>query len=586
VAGKIPQDFIAKIISQSNLLDLAKERGVSFKTMGHRAKALCPFHDEKSPSFTIDANKGFYHCFGCGVHGDAIAFVMAYDHLDFIDAVEYLANRLGLTVPRADNGNTEQTQSYKKWYALMAECADYYHKTLMRDSQFGFARDYVKNRKLTAETCKHFLIGFAPDQWNNFNPQTIEHYNEKDLQALGMRLQNDNGKTYDRFRGRLMFPIRDTLGRIRGFGGRIIADGQPKYLNSPDTELYHKHQLLYGLYEALQAEKQPPYMVVVEGYMDVVSLAQAGVTQACAALGTATSDDHLRLLLRYTNQIVFCFDGDAAGKKAALKALNISLRFMHDGNHIKFLFLPEGDDPDSYAQQHGKDAFIQAINTALNCDEFLFQHLDQHFPKYSLADKAQYAKEAQQFISLVPKGLYHTMLQDRLAETLETTTEQLASLETSKPANNTPAAQPLVTQHSQQTMNTANKCVQLLLNYPELAKDESIQGVIETIRTQGGQKLLCYVAKALHDMPAANTAALLRTIESEKLKQHLTGLLLKNCALNEEQAQKELYDGCAHLTLLQQKEHIHSLLVKAKQQPLSDDEKQILNMLLDTVKSE
>jgi len=585
VAGKIPQDFIVNLITQSNLLDLAKERGISFKTMGHRAKALCPFHDEKSPSFTIDGNKGFYHCFGCGVHGDAIAFIMAYDHLDFIDAVEYLAQRLGLTIPRPDDGTNKPTQSYKKWYAQMQSCAEYFHKTLMRDGQFAFARDYVKNRKLTAETCKHFLIGYAPDQWNNLNSNTIENYSDKDLQALGMRLTNDNGKTYDRFRGRLMFPIRDTLGRIRGFGGRIIGDGQPKYLNSPDTELYHKHQLLYGLYEALQAEKQPPFMVVVEGYMDVVSLAQAGVTQACAALGTATSDDHLKLLLRYTNQIIFCFDGDAAGKKAALKALNISLRFMHDGNHIKFLFLPDGTDPDSYVQAHGKEAFLKAINTAWSCDDFIFQHLDQHFPKHSLADKAQYAKEAQAFIQLAPKGLYHTMLQERLAQILETTTEQLSTLETksSQPAPSH-ATQPIA-QSSQQSLNAANKCVQLLLNYPEIAQDESIQSVIETINTQGGQKLLCFIAKALQAMPTPNTAALLRSLDNEKLKNHLTNMLLKNCALNEEQAKQELYDGCTHLTILQQKEHIHSLLIKAKQQPLSVDEKQMLNILLETVKS-
>jgi DNA primase len=584
MAGKIPHDFITTIISQSYLLDLVKERGIAFKTMGARAKALCPFHDEKSPSFTIDTHKGFYHCFGCGAHGDAIAFVMAYDHLDFIDAVEYLAQRLGLSVPRPDQNQQEQTQSHAKWYALMAGCAHYYHEALMRDPTYTKARDYVKKRGLTPETCKHFLIGFAPDQWSSLSPKTIEHYDEKDLQSLGMRIHNDQGKSYDRFRDRLMFPIRDTLGRIRGFGGRVIGEGQPKYLNSPDTDLYHKHKLLYGLYEALLAQKNPPFMIVVEGYMDVVALAQAGITQACAALGTATSDEHMRLLLRYTNHIIFCFDGDEAGKKAALKALTLSLRYMHDGNHIQFVFLPQSSDPDSFVRENGKDAFINLMKKAQTCDDYLFTHLDQKFPKFSLADKAHYAKEAQTFISPIPKGLYHTMLQDRLAQILGTTTLQLSSLDENEPAVSAPASSTR-TKPASQSMNTAQKCVQLLLHYPAIAMDERMISVIEIIHTQGGQKLLCFIAKSFQAMTSPNTAALLRTIDNEKLNISLTQLLLNDCALNEEQAKQECYDGCTQLTLLAQKEHIQALLHKAKQQPLSPDEKQMLHTLLESVKS-
>ena len=326
MAGKIPQDFLANLITSSNLLELAHERGISLKTMGSRAKALCPFHDEKSPSFTIDSGKGFYHCFGCGAHGDAIAFVMAYDHLDFLDAVESLASRIGLTVPRSDDGKpSDNGAKHKHWYSVMQQCADFYRAELMRNTSHTIAREYVKKRGLTSDICKRYQIGFADDAWHNLSPKTIADYDEKDLLALGMLSKNDQGKTYDRFRGRLMFPIRDTLGRVRGFGGRVLGDSQPKYLNSPDTELYHKHRLLYGLYEALQAQKQPPYLIVCEGYMDVVALAQHDIPLACAALGTATSADHLRLLLRYTPQIVFCFDGDNAGKKAAFKALQIKL---------------------------------------------------------------------------------------------------------------------------------------------------------------------------------------------------------------------------------------------------------------------
>jgi DNA primase len=585
MAGKIPHDFITTIISQSHLLDLAKERGIAFKTMGARAKALCPFHDEKSPSFTIDAHKGFYHCFGCGVHGDAIGFVMAFDHLDFIDAVEYLAQRLGLTVPRPDQNNSQQTQSHTKWYALMTSCAQYYHDTLMRDPKHNLARDYVKKRGLTPEICKHFLIGFAPDQWSNLSAKNIVDYDEKDLQSLGMRIHNEQGKMYDRFRDRLMFPIRDTMGRIRGFGGRVIDQGQPKYLNSPDTELYHKHQLLYGLYEALLAQKNPPFMIVVEGYMDVVALAQAGITQACAALGTATSDEHMRLLLRYTNHIIFCFDGDEAGKKAALKALTLSLRYMHDGNHIQFLFLPPNSDPDSFVRENGKDAFMDLMKKAPTCDDYLFTHLDQQFPKFSLADKAHYAKEAQTFIAPIPKGLYHTMLQDRLAQLLETTPAQLASLDHDAPAISTKAPSFKPNKAYTQSMNTAQKCVQLLLHYPTIAMDERMISVIETIHTQGGQKLLCFVAKSFQAMAPANAPALLRTLENEKLKHSLTQLLLSPCALNEEQAKQECYDGCTQLTLLQQKEHIQTLLNKAKQQPLTQEEKQMLTLLLESAKA-
>jgi DNA primase len=585
--SKIPQDFLATLMAGSNLLDLARERGITVKTMGSRAKALCPFHDEKSPSFTLDGERGFYHCFGCGVHGDAIAFVMAYDHLDFLDAVEYLANRLGLTVPRDNStGNNQNQQQHKAWYALMDSCASFYQNELMRNQANQMARDYVKQRGLSSETCKRFQIGFAQDDWHNLKSQTIADYNEKDLLALGMLTKNDSGKVYDRFRGRLMFPIRDTLGRVRGFGGRILGEGQPKYLNSPDTELYHKHRLLYGLYEALQTQKQPDYMIVVEGYMDVVALAQYDIPLACATLGTATSTDHLRLLLRYTNQIIFCFDGDTAGKKAAFKALNISMGFMHDGKDIKFLFLPEGSDPDDFVKAQGKEAFLKLLHNAASCDEYLFTHLNNNYAHHSLAEKAHYAHQAQAIIKQVPKGLYQTMLTQRLAEKLDTTPEQLANMQTTDtaPAQAAPQQAKLQPNKTNGSLDNAGKCVHLLLHYPALAKNTEISDAIDTLRMQGTQKLLCYVAKALSEQEIANTAFLLRTIDNERLLTHLTQITHKPCTLTEEQAHQELLDGCMHLGTQNQKQHIHEMLELAKQRPLTDDERQLLKSLLEVVR--
>ncbi|NNN44527.1 MULTISPECIES: DNA primase [unclassified Vibrio] len=382
MAGQIPRSFIDDLLARLDIVDIIDAR-VKLKKKGKNYSACCPFHNEKTPSFSVSQEKQFYHCFGCGVHGNAIDFLMEYERLEFPEAIEELASSLGLEVPREErpggpfNKQAPSTNSEEKrtLYDLMGSIAQFYRQQLKAPTSRQ-AIEYLKNRGLSGEIVQKFGIGYVADEWDlirkNFGQS---RQNQEMLVTGGMLIENDKGNRYDRFRGRIMFPIRDRRGRVIGFGGRVIGDGTPKYLNSPETPIFHKGKELYGLYEVLEAYREPEQILVVEGYMDVVALAQYGVDYSVASLGTSTTGDHLQLLFRQTNTVVCCYDGDRAGREAAWRALENALGYLKTGNILKFLFLPDGEDPDSYIRTQGKERFEQAIKEAKPLSSYLFDNL-------------------------------------------------------------------------------------------------------------------------------------------------------------------------------------------------------------------
>ncbi|MEX1032075.1 MAG: DNA primase [Cellvibrionaceae bacterium] len=421
MSSLIPQSFIDDLLDRIDIVELVDAR-VKLKKSGKNYSACCPFHDEKTPSFTVTQDKQFYYCFGCGASGNAIGFVMDYDRMNFPEAVEQLAKLAGLEVPRDDHKTSPaamaREQDRKTIYTLLEAAADFYKQSLRTHPARQKAVTYLQTRGLSGEIARDFGIGFAPPGWDNL------------LQALGQKLEDqrlsiesgmlinrdDSHQLYDRFRDRIMFPIRDVRGRVIGFGGRVLGDGKPKYLNSPESPVFHKGEELYGLYEARQANSQLKRVLVVEGYMDVVALAQFGIHYAVATLGTACREDHLHKALKYTQEVVFCFDGDNAGRMAARRALEASLPVMTDGRQVKFLFLPEGEDPDTLVRQIGAKKFSGLIEHALPLEEFFFDALTEDLDIRSMEGRARLSKLAAPMLNRLPKGVYRELMFNSLAK--------------------------------------------------------------------------------------------------------------------------------------------------------------------------
>lgn len=427
MAGRIPSDFIDSLIERTDIVEVIGQR-IDLKKKGKDHWACCPFHNENSPSFSVNPAKQFYYCFGCGASGTALKFLQEYENLGFVEAVEMLARTAGVEVPREETSErAQQVQKQKKTlYDLMESCASYYRHQLYHHPNAAEAQQYLTQRGLTEESVQTFGIGLAPPGWDNL----IQHFRSdganRAMVKTGMLTQNDQGRIYDRFRNRLMFPIRDPKGRVIAFGGRVMsADEKPKYLNSPETPIFHKGFELYGLYEARKALKDFDNILIVEGYMDVVVLAQHGVRNAVATLGTATSTAHVQKLFKQTNELVFCFDGDAAGRRAAVRALDNCLPELTDGRQARFLFLPDGEDPDSLVQKEGFDGFMHRVRNAQSLADFLFQHLQTQADISRLDGKARLASEAQGWIQKVPGGFLQQLLLSQLAELIGLSVEQV-----------------------------------------------------------------------------------------------------------------------------------------------------------------
>ncbi len=415
MAGRIPQNFIDEVLRRTDIVDLIGG-SVRLKKAGKNYSACCPFHNEKSPSFSVNREKQFYHCFGCGASGNALSFVMQYEHREFIDGLEYLAQKVGLSLP--ETSQQEAQVSRQPLYDILEAAAQFFEEQLRSSPQREKATAYLQQRGLTGQVAKDWRVGYAPAGWDNLF-KALADSPEKQALLLEAGLiihQEQRDSYYDAMRERVIFPIRDFRGRVIAFGGRVLDDSKPKYLNSPESAVFHKGEELYGFYESRQAKQALTRIMVVEGYLDVIAVHQAGLPFAAATLGTATSTTHVERVFRSVPDIVFCFDGDNAGRKAAWRALESALPALKEGVSASFLFLPDGQDPDSLIRAEGKEAFNNRINTALPLADFLFKHLGEDLRLDSLEGKSRLASLAKPLIDKVPVGVYRQLLWQRLSQ--------------------------------------------------------------------------------------------------------------------------------------------------------------------------
>jgi DNA primase len=471
MTGRIPDSFLDELVSRSDIVEIISAR-VPLKKAGREYKACCPFHNEKSPSFSVSAEKQFYHCFGCGAHGTVIGFLMQYEKMEFLDAVADLAQRAGLELPR--EAQAEREPGTADLHELMLRAARFFEQNLADNAR---AQAYVQQRGIDAKTSAKFSLGYAPDAWEallkRFGTQEDDR---RRLLQVGLILERSGEKTsgfYDRFRDRLMFPIRDSRGRVIGFGGRVIDQGEPKYMNSPETPLFHKGRELYGLYEARQARADFKRLLIVEGYMDVVRLHQAGITYAVATLGTATTQEHLNKVFRQTHEVVFCFDGDRAGLKAAWRALENALPLAQDGRELKFMFLPEGHDPDTLVAEEGPEAFEIRMKEALPLSEYLVQQLIADVDLDHVDGRAKLKALAGPLFARMPEGIYREMLADRLASRVGMPANKLKEFfATGNPARTANTAEPRLGQRGRMSAGRGNlltQAITLVLHHPAAA---------------------------------------------------------------------------------------------------------------------
>jgi DNA primase len=435
MAGRIPQNFIDDLTSRLDIIDVVSSR-IRLKKAGKNYSACCPFHNEKTPSFTVSPDKQFYYCFGCGATGSAVKFVMEFDGLEFPDAVEKLAGDLNIEVPREGNDQKSREPQYRELLSLTQKSADFFEKQLRTSKDKDKAIDYLKDRGLSGKAAKFFSIGYAPPGWDNLQStlapgEKNDSTNNKTIKQLiscGMTIEKEDGRTYDRFRDRVMFPIRNVKGQVIAFGGRVLGDEKPKYLNSPETPIFHKSQELYGLYEARKIRQKLTRMIIVEGYMDVVALAEYGIHYAVATLGTSTSEHHIRRLFKVVPEIIFCFDGDNAGRKAALRAMETVIPALQDGLQARFLFLPDGEDPDTIVRKEGKEAFEKRLDNSKHLPEFLFDNVKEQVDFDTLDGKARFGQLAAPLISRLPTGMLKELMQQQLSQETGIKQEILAKL--------------------------------------------------------------------------------------------------------------------------------------------------------------
>jgi DNA primase len=581
MAGRIPQSFIDDLIARADIVEIINAR-VPLKKKGREYTACCPFHNEKTPSFTVSETKQFYHCFGCGAHGTAIGFLMEYEHLDFVDAIEALAAEYHIEVPRDDaTASAVHARDEKQpLYEVLEQASQLYQRKLRNTER---AIKYLKQRGLSGEIARRYKLGYAPQGWNFLldnmknNPGNISH-----LKTTGMVVEKSAGKSYDRFRDRIMFPILDRRGRTIAFGGRIIDEGEPKYLNSPETPIFHKGYELYGFYEARQQLRNLDRIVVVEGYMDVVALAQNGIEYAVASLGTATTKDQIQKLFRSVHEVIFCYDGDQAGHKAAWRALENTLPILRDGLEARFLFLPDGEDPDSMVRKEGKDAFEARLENSMPLSEFLFEKLLKEIDTSSMDGKARLAKTAKPLLATIPESVFRDLMYNRLSEIVGISDRKLQG-------EHEPAEKGRVNKQSPARLrgnrevkqNATRDAIALLLQHPELAKEADMPDFFATSSIQGFS-LLYALFQTARSNPTLSSSALIERWRGKQDFEILLKLLQRNVFGTDEKAgQLNIFnDAIKSLIMKYRDERFEILEAKLKQGGLSDTELEEYKSLL------
>lgn len=568
--GLIPRSFIDELLNRTDIVEFI-DSYVPLKKRGTSHLACCPFHNEKTPSFNVIPKKQFYHCFGCGASGNAISFAINYLQQPFPEAIETLAARVGMSVPREQNSN-HTTQSVSL-YQLLQRVAQYYQKTLKLSGQEAIT--YLKQRGVSGEIARQYQIGYAPPGWHTLESQFKQ--NKAELLTTGMLIQKEDGKVYDRYRHRIIYPIHDRHGRIIGFGGRSLDNQQkPKYLNSPETVLFQKNRELYGLHQIIQQKINASSILVVEGYMDVIALAQHGIGNAVATLGTATSTYHIQLLSKHTKQLIFCFDGDPAGRQAAWRALESSLPQLDSGLNAQFIFLPENQDPDSLVRQEGKSAFMERLAAAIPLHQFFFDTLMQDIDSSNLTGKSQLITAAKPYLIKMPDGPYKQLLINELARITRIENHRIIQLITEKITNQPPNE---VIEKKEITRTPIHIVIALLLQHPEIYTSDlnALNGVVVI---DPKQRILQKIMQQLDQNPSVNTAALVESWRDTSAFEMINTLAAWNHQVPEHALVNEWKEIMLFILKQTQENKIQILIEKSRNIGLTETERLDLQALL------
>lgn len=609
MTGHIPESFIEELLSRVDIVEIIRSAGTPLRKMGANFVSRCPFHTENTPSFTVSETKQFYHCFGCGAHGNAIRFLMEHSGYHFLDAIEFLATKFGLKVPKEAEEIRKETR-FEQVYELLKKASEYYQQQFIHHPAKMRAIDYLKERGITGKTARSFHLGFAPSGWEGLiqtlgqTPENIAH-----LLEAGLLVANNKGHYYDRFRDRIMFPIRDRRGRVVGFGGRVIDTGEPKYLNSPETSVFNKSQQVYGLYEARAANRTLESLIVVEGYLDVVTLSQFGISNVVATLGTALTDKHLELLFKQVNELYFCFDGDDAGQAAQKRALNLCVPQIKDGRTVKFVHLPKGEDPDSFIRKNGKIGFSTKLQEAKSLSDFLFESLSIHLDLNSIEGRSELVRTARVLIQKFPNGIFRDLMFERLEQfagiapgTITGRRDVYGQRTYNNPKDSAyPSRNPrqdnrlryLTNPIKNKTLppSSAYRAIALLLKYRELIKSIEKLGDLTGVDTPGTE-LLCVMIEILRKEPELSIDGILQQVQQiqvsgsgqvlENLVGNVTLTDIMSCAdsVPEEGVEAELLGALKRLEERAREQQLELLLKQAKEGTLTMLEKTELKLLL------
>ncbi len=583
MAGRIPKGFIDDVVARTDIVELIDAR-VPLKKAGKNYQACCPFHNEKSPSFSVSPDKQFYHCFGCGAHGNSVSFLMEYEQLEFVEAIEELARLNSMDVPREQTGGktkhypTVSKEQKQSDYDTMENAARFFQHKLKHDENSPGAIEYLKSRGLSGKIAQQYGIGFAPDKWDSALT-TLGAATDAKQQLLDLKIltSNDKGRTYDFFRNRIMFPIRDKRGRVVGFGGRVMDDSTPKYLNSPETRIFHKGRELYGFHQAKQANKNLEQVIIVEGYMDVVSLAQQGISYAVAALGTATTQDHMQMLFRQTRKVICCYDGDRAGRDAAWRALENALPQLKDGVDLRFCFLPDGEDPDTMVQQEGKEAFEQRLKESTPLIEYFFEHFVGQLDLTDDAGKSALLAQAKPLISLIPSDYYKEALLAKLARLVGKQVDQI------KIASRSPVAE-VKQRQTEFQITPMRRAIGLMLQHPNLASEIPFIPALANAELPGFD-LFVRIQKNIVDEPNLSSPVLLERFRESKEYRFLAQLVVWDHQINDENLSAEFTETFKSLQDSYLEKRLEGLLIKFKTGQLDATEKAEYVALMSALKN-
>ena len=583
MSERIPQDFIDDLIERADIGEVIGRR-VEIKKAGKEFKACCPFHNEKTPSFTISPEKGFYHCFGCGAHGTALGFLMDYERLTFVEAIEEVAKMLGVTVPKTKE-NIAKSKERNSLKDLLQNISTYYEQNLKGSDK---AIKYLKSRGIDGKTAKHYALGFSIDSWDDItNKFGATQEDKKKLLACGLLIEKDDGGFYDRFRNRLMFPIRNNKGEIVGFGGRIIDDEEPKYLNSPETSLFKKGELLYGLYESKKSIADKRKAIIVEGYTDVIGLYQNKIGNSLATLGTATTEIHINKIFRISDQIIFCFDGDNAGKKAAKKAMELCLPLVRKNKEARFLLL-EDDDPDEFIRNKGFKAFEKLIKEAQSMDEFLINLCNQESDINSIKGKANAAENAMTLANKIRDGIYKDLLIKRIAQEYDLPEEKLMKYHASNKKNTSKksfsgSASKKVSSRAKKRPSLIKQAIRILLHKPELVRTINISNQFKFI-DEKGIDVFRKIARLVNEKDKVKLATIIEHFPDPKLQEYLSKLATEQNLIKDNELASEFDDIIKRLDLQDQRKELTSLISKAKKSNLNDSDQSRLKELSRKIK--